>query len=117
MEREKRKERARKSLRREGERQERCFSNEEKVERERETRLPVQVGKVLQNYDVAFLLSRNAHAGAGTELDVDGDQGCCLPPGDVHDRVSAEKFKAPRAAKCEVQSSTRSKLLIETVVL
>lgn len=63
---------------REGKGEERCFSNDEKEERERETRLRVQVGKVLQNYDVAFLLSRNAHAGAGTALDVDGDQGCCL---------------------------------------
>jgi len=98
----------RKSQRREGKREERCFSNEEKVERERErkkerererereTRL-VQVGKVLQNYDVAFLLSRNAHAGADTALDIDGDQGCCLPPRDI--RVGAEKFKAPRETR------------------
>lgn len=38
-------------------------------------------------------------------------------PRDIHDRVDAEKFKAPRAAEREVQSSTRSKLLIETAAL
>lgn len=70
----------------------------------RETRLPVQVGKVLQNYDVAFLLSRNAHAGAGTALDVDGDQGCCL----LSERRSRSRrnlryILVPRNARCKVQ--------------
>lgn len=127
VERERRKERARKSRRREGEREERCFSNEEKEKRVRERKRERERERLDYQYrseksykitTLHFSFRVTPTPGRVQRSRRRRWPGMLLTLRETfHDRVDAEKFKAPRAAKRDVQSSTRRKFLIETVVL
>lgn len=120
VERERRKERARKSRKREGERKRNDALAMRKRKREKGREILDYQYRSEKSYKITtlhFSFRVTPTPGRVQRSTSTVTRDAAYSPRDVHDRVDAEKFKASRAAKREVQSSTRSKLLIETVVL